>query len=44
VTQPRLSGLHHLSLPVQELNEAITWFQGALGDVHLAELDDAHRR
>lgn len=43
MTQPRLSGLHHVSLPVQDLNDAIAWFQSAFGAAHLAELDHLDR-
>lgn len=39
MTRPRLSGLHHVSLPVQDLSDAIAWFQSAFGAVHLTELD-----
>lgn len=39
MTQPTLSGLHHVTFPVDDLDSATAWFETVFGARHLAELD-----
>ena len=38
---PKLSGLHHVSLPVADLDAAAKWFEDVFGAEYLPELDHA---
>ncbi|SRR5216683_5723951 len=39
MTMPTLSGLHHVSFPVTDLERATTWFETVFGARRLADLD-----
>lgn len=39
MTPPTLSGLHHVTFPVADLDDATTWFETVFGARRLAELD-----
>ncbi len=39
MTPPTLSGLHHVTFPVTDLDGATTWFETVFGARRLAELD-----
>jgi catechol 2,3-dioxygenase-like lactoylglutathione lyase family enzyme len=39
MTPPTLSGLHHVTLPVTDLDGAMTWLETVFGARRLAELD-----
>ena len=39
MTPPTLSGLHHVTFPVADLDDATTWFETAFGARRRAELD-----
>jgi catechol 2,3-dioxygenase-like lactoylglutathione lyase family enzyme len=38
-TAPALSGLHHLKIPVSDLDTSLRWYQDVFGAEHLAEFD-----
>jgi len=39
VTRPALVGVHHLKLPVSDLEATITWYQRVLSAQHLSKFD-----
>jgi catechol 2,3-dioxygenase-like lactoylglutathione lyase family enzyme len=39
MTTPSLHGLHHLKLPVSDLDASIDWYRHALGATHLEQFD-----
>jgi catechol 2,3-dioxygenase-like lactoylglutathione lyase family enzyme len=39
MTVPALAGLHHLKLPVSDLDLSLAWYQRVLGANHLAQFD-----
>ena len=39
MTPPALSGLHHVTFPVTDLDGALAWFETVFGAQRLAELD-----
>ena len=44
---PAIAGLHHLKLPVSDLDASLAWYQRVLGAAHLPQFDhfdDAGRR
>jgi catechol 2,3-dioxygenase-like lactoylglutathione lyase family enzyme len=41
-TRPEIGGIHHLKLPVTDLERSVRWYSDVLGARRLTELD--HRR
>jgi catechol 2,3-dioxygenase-like lactoylglutathione lyase family enzyme len=39
LTHPKLSGVHHLTLPVSDLEAAMEWYGTALGATHVSRFD-----
>jgi catechol 2,3-dioxygenase-like lactoylglutathione lyase family enzyme len=39
VSTPTVAGLHHLKLPVSDLDASLAWYERVLGAVHLAQFD-----
>jgi catechol 2,3-dioxygenase-like lactoylglutathione lyase family enzyme len=39
MTPPRLNGLHHIKLPVSDLDTSLTWYQHVFGADHLTHFD-----